>query len=129
MSHRFRIETQKVFFMDEVHPILLEAKSLLGADIEAIEEWNVFRIEVGTPLNSSTVEEVFVDPILERLYWEDGLMDRHQRPDWIIEIQYRPGVTDNIGRSAEDALRVLGIKDSRVATGRLWLIDGALGSH
>ena len=126
MSYRFRIETERLFATEETHPTLVKAQSLVGAVIEAIECWNVFRVETMVPLDQSTVEEVFFDEILERLYWDDSLRQRLNSPDWTIEVQYRSGVTDNIGRSAEDALKLLGIEDSRVASGQLWLIYGTL---
>ena len=125
MSYRFRIETERLFATEELQPILLEAK-LLDSAIEAMERWTVFRVETPTPLSKATTEEVFFDEILERLHWDDSLMQRSKSPDWSIEVQYRPGVTDNIGRSAEEALALLGIDDSRVASGQLWCIDGTV---
>ncbi|MFP4108795.1 MAG: phosphoribosylformylglycinamidine synthase subunit PurS, partial [Desulfonatronovibrio sp.] len=69
--------------------------------------------------------EVLFDPVLHSPSYSpqaDGF-------DWIIEVGFRPGVTDNEGRTATQTLQtVLGLKDEkvRVYTSRQFLIRGAL---
>ena len=44
--------------------------------------------------------------------------------DWFIEVGFRPGVTDNVGKTASEALAVLTGKKVRVYTSRLYAIGG-----
>ncbi|MBW6484579.1 MAG: phosphoribosylformylglycinamidine synthase [Syntrophobacterales bacterium] len=44
--------------------------------------------------------------------------------DWFIEVGFRPGVTDNVGKTAGEALAVLTGKKVRVYTSRLYAISG-----
>ncbi|HQB29216.1 MAG TPA: AIR synthase-related protein [Syntrophales bacterium] len=50
--------------------------------------------------------------------------------DWIIEVGFRPGVTDNVGRTAGEALALLygtpRRKDLRVYTSRKYMLGGSL---
>ena len=74
------------------------------------------------------VEGVLHDPVLQ-------IADNNPSPtnaDWVLEVMYRPGVTDNEGRTARDTLALaLGIKDrSSVAvyTGVQYHITSSQGS-
>ncbi|MHB8091425.1 MAG: phosphoribosylformylglycinamidine synthase subunit PurS [Syntrophales bacterium] len=44
--------------------------------------------------------------------------------DWFIEVGFRPGVTDNVGKTAGEAIAVLTGKKVRVYTSRLYAISG-----
>jgi len=71
--------------------------------------------------------EIFADPLIEQLY--DGRRgdtadtDFHSDADYIAEVTFRPGVTDNAAHSAEEAFALLGVT-ARVASGRLYLLRG-----
>ncbi|WP_028573780.1 phosphoribosylformylglycinamidine synthase subunit PurS [Desulfonatronovibrio hydrogenovorans] len=70
-------------------------------------------------------KEVLFDPVLHRPSYTPQAADF----DWIIEVGFRPGVTDNQGRTATQTLRmVLGSSDNkiRVYTSRQFLIKGRL---
>ncbi len=49
-------------------------------------------------------EELFADPILQQAY-VDGEGLEHAEFDWYVEVGYRPGVTDNVGRTATESLQ------------------------
>ena len=54
------------------------------------------------------VEEVFQDPVIQ-----DATIDEPLKIpfDWLIEVGFRPGVTDNVGRTAREAVeRTLGVQ-------------------
>ncbi|MGO9566897.1 MAG: phosphoribosylformylglycinamidine synthase, partial [Desulfomonilaceae bacterium] len=54
------------------------------------------------------VEEVFQDPVIQ-----DAAIDEPLKIpfDWLIEVGFRPGVTDNVGRTAREAVeRSLGVR-------------------
>jgi phosphoribosylformylglycinamidine synthase II len=67
------------------------------------------------------------DPIIQDFAINRGLADRF---DWLIEVGFRPGVTDNVGKTAREAIELLlGISSDRfrgVYTSRQYVIDGSI---
>jgi phosphoribosylformylglycinamidine synthase len=70
------------------------------------------------------------DPIIQEYAINRGLADRF---DWMIEVGFRPGVTDNVGKTAKEAIALLlGISPGRlrgVYTSRQYVIDGPISRH
>jgi phosphoribosylformylglycinamidine synthase len=70
------------------------------------------------------------DPVTQR-YSVDGALADHF--DWLIEVGFRPGVTDNVGKTAREAVALLlGLSPDeapRVYTSRQYLISGPLGAR
>lgn len=73
------------------------------------------------------VEEVFQDPVIQ-----DAVIDEPLKIpfDWLIEVGFRPGVTDNVGRTAREAVeRTLGVKfqsEEGLYTRKLYFIQGGI---
>ncbi len=85
-------------------------REALGIHVDAVRTVKVFTLEgldaeqVRTLLEKSVLH----DPVLQ----DASLSPLPCDADWIIEVGYRPGVTDNEGRTARDtAALVLGIED------------------
>jgi phosphoribosylformylglycinamidine synthase len=56
----------------------------------------------------SLVEDVFVDPVIQEATIDEPISLPF---DWLVEVGYRPGVTDNVGRTARESVeRTLGVK-------------------
>ena len=98
--------------------------------VEKVKLLNVYTIEVGaTELSSEDLkllgQELFSDPIIEKFSINSPLASPF--PGMVIEVGFKPGVTDNIGRSA-----TIGIKDTlskevkNVYSSTQYLIYGAL---
>jgi phosphoribosylformylglycinamidine synthase II len=70
------------------------------------------------------------DPIIQDFAINTGMADRF---DWLIEVGFRPGVTDNVGKTAKEAVELLlGISSDRlcgVYTSRQYVIDGPISRH
>jgi len=68
------------------------------------------------------------DPIIQNFAINSGLADRF---DWMIEVGFRPGVTDNVGKTAREAIELLLGKLSKrlfgVHTSRQYVIGGPIG--
>src|SRR5512136_2641860 len=68
------------------------------------------------------------DPIIQDYEINKGLADRF---DWLIEVGFRPGVTDNVGKTAREAIELLfGKLPDRlfgVHTSRQYVIEGPIG--
>ncbi len=75
----------------------------------------------------SLVEEVFRDPVIQQASVDEPLSIPF---DWLIEVGFRPGVTDNVGRTAREAVeRTLGTKfgsGEGLYTRKLYYIKGKL---
>jgi phosphoribosylformylglycinamidine synthase II len=67
------------------------------------------------------------DPIIQNFSINSGLADRF---DWLIEVGYRPGVTDNVGKTAKEAIGLLLENPSErlrgVYTSRQYVIEGSI---
>jgi phosphoribosylformylglycinamidine synthase len=104
----------------------------LGLNVRQVRLVDTYTIEDGGAFEperlSRVAREAFSDPITQRIS-----VDRPVAPscDWVLEVGLRPGVTDNVGRTAREAVAlILGsapIAGLQVFTSRQYLLDGALG--
>ncbi len=67
------------------------------------------------PLSDPVIQEYAVDRPLARGF------------DWLIEVGFRPGVTDNVGKTAAEAIALLIGKPVRVTTSRQYAIGAVRG--
>jgi phosphoribosylformylglycinamidine synthase subunit PurSL len=101
----------------------------LGLTVEDVRVADAFVIdkELSRQELESIVEEVFRDPVIQHATIDTPLSLPF---DWLIEVGFRPGVTDNIGRTAREAVeRTLGIRmtrDEGVYTRKLYFLTGTL---
>ncbi|MGD0237778.1 MAG: AIR synthase-related protein [Syntrophorhabdales bacterium] len=102
-------------------------EGLLRTRIDALERRKVYTIDASLTKKelSLLTKELFVDPIAERTLSDkdvDGF-------DWLIEVGYKPGVTDNVGKTARNVAipnivnRELGEREG-VYTSMQYLIGG-----
>lgn len=109
-------------------------RAALGLEVESARLTKVFTIEGldAAQLERALAEAALHDPVLQ----EASLTPFQREPgwieaDWIMEVSFRPGVTDNEGRTARDTLAmVLGLdKKSGLAvyTAARYHIKCALG--
>lgn len=110
--------------------LALRAREDLAVPLERIEEVQVYRLEA--PLKNLKQDiagcgyQVFADPVLQRLCLDEEVYAfRQGTPSFVVEVGYRPGVTDNSARSAEEALALAGIR-AEVASGSLYFLFGPL---
>jgi phosphoribosylformylglycinamidine synthase len=102
-------------------------KSELGMDVRDVRIVNVFTLEGATREQVDLVLEraALHDPVLH----EVSLKPLARDFDWIIEVGFRPGVTDNEGRTARETMGVvLGLSKAeregiKVYTSRQYLIQ------
>ena len=79
---------------------------------------------------SQLAREVFFDPVAENAFLQDFAIAQvvDSPPDYVVEIAWRQGVTDNTGRVAEEAIKLVTAKSVQCGSGSLLLIKGALGA-
>ena len=100
----------------------------LRLDVEKVDTIDVFTIEGNlrkTELRQAATGPLS-DPIIQRHAINRGLADGF---DWLIEVGFRPGVTDNVGRTATEAIELLIGRRTplRVYTSRQYVIRGKIG--
>jgi phosphoribosylformylglycinamidine synthase II len=87
-----------------------------------IVEGNLSRAEI-----RQIAEGPLTDPVIQKYGINRGLAAAF---DWLIEVGFRPGVTDNVGRTATEAIRTLlgngAGKTARVYTSRQYVIRGRI---
>ncbi|OUR97336.1 hypothetical protein A9Q84_13510 [Halobacteriovorax marinus] len=71
-------------------------------------------------ISSSVLEEVFVDTISQKMITHEG--DTQGEFNWVVEVLYRPGVTDNCAKTSKIALSMFDIT-SEVTTGKIFFFN------
>ena len=102
-------------------------RAFLGLPVETAQTRTVYKVHAGlTPAEAEAVRREFTDPVVER-----SAVGRLDAPpfDWMLTVGYKPGVTDNVGRTSKTAVEdILGrhLPDSdAVYTERQFLLTGA----
>lgn len=107
-----------------------EANEFLGISLESMEQVNFYKIESKILSQNELSEkinkigpEVFCDSIIQKIALENIVYDFPKKPRFVVEVSYRPGVTDNPGHAAKEALSVVGLS-AEVSSGSLYFLFG-----
>jgi len=96
----------------------------LGIDVAEVDTIEVYTMEgdiVGDELGK-IASGPLSDPIIQKYAIDRGLAARF---DWLIEVGFRPGVTDNVGKTAREAVELLlNKKGVDVYTSRQYVLRG-----
>ena len=102
----------------------------LGIRADVVQTIEVFTLEDGLTEAEllAAARGPLSDPIIQTFAVNRPLADRF---DWLIEVGFRPGVTDNVGKTAREAIGLLLGREPEatppVFTSRQYLISGPLG--
>ncbi|MFQ6104464.1 MAG: phosphoribosylformylglycinamidine synthase subunit PurS [Candidatus Glassbacteria bacterium] len=102
----------------------------LSIEVDSVRTVKVFTIEAD--LNTGELERLgeglFTDPIVERFTIDEPIASDFS---WLIEVGFRPGVTDNVGKTSLEGMRDMFGRPFNegegVYTSRQYLIQGNLG--
>ncbi|HEB13308.1 MAG TPA: phosphoribosylformylglycinamidine synthase subunit PurL [Actinobacteria bacterium] len=98
----------------------------LKISLESVHVHNVYYID--KDLNEEQVEFIAQDLLADTVMQNHSLASKcDQAADWVIEVGYLPGVTDNVGRTTSEAIApILGLneKSDFVRTAMAYLIKG-----
>ena len=79
--------------------------TFLGLPVDSVSSRTIYKIDTALdPEERERVRVALTDPVTERSSLERLPGDD---PDWVLRIGFRPGVTDNVGRSARVAVEDL----------------------
>ncbi|HOI74093.1 MAG TPA: AIR synthase-related protein [Syntrophales bacterium] len=101
----------------------------LNLDVDTVRTVEVYTVDgdLAPEALEAAASGPLSDPVIQHYAVDRGLADRF---DWLIEVGFRPGVTDNVGKTAREALALLfGSKTEafpRVYTSRQYLLSGPL---
>lgn len=137
-------------FSDPTSDALLRRIELTHPDLRRLIRWarfmDVYWLEVDCPRDKmiGALHEVFWDKVMSWLFTGDlipsaagshgNILDLFDAaPDrlgkfWALERRFRPGVTDNVGRTTVEAFDIVlgkGKVQTRAASGSLLLLEGA----
>ena len=129
MAHRIEVALKKGLRDPLGEKIKTRIENELGLKVESVRSVDVYTIDA--PLSRRQLESLgrgpYSDPITQEWSVDHPLA---QDFDWVIEVGLLPGVTDNVGRTAREALQdCLAIRlkeDERVYTSRQYLIKGEI---
>ena len=95
-----------------------EARGHLGVALQDLEGVKVYKI-----VANDTLPDVFSDPVLQDIYHAATDYGFSEVPSYVVDVSFRPGVTDNPARAAEEALALAGCT-ATVASGDLYFLFG-----
>ncbi|MCF8054133.1 MAG: phosphoribosylformylglycinamidine synthase [Deltaproteobacteria bacterium] len=133
MAHRIEIG-----FQDKIGDVLGEGvkrriNEHLGISVVAVRVVDVYSIvgELSPHELEYLASSVFSDPVIHTYTIDAPLALRKDNFSWIIEVGFLPGVTDNVGKTASEAL-LTALKKSddqlfRVFTSKQYLLQGNIG--
>ncbi|MEW6376797.1 MAG: phosphoribosylformylglycinamidine synthase subunit PurS [Thermodesulfobacteriota bacterium] len=129
MAHRIEIGLKKGIRDPLGEKVGRRIKNDLGLPVESVKTLSVFTLDI--ELSKEDLKRVatgpFLDPIIQE-YRIDGPLARDF--DWLVEVGFKPGVTDNVGKTAKEAIEWrLGRKlkeEEKVYTSTQYLFRGSL---
>ncbi|MBT8352517.1 MAG: phosphoribosylformylglycinamidine synthase subunit PurS, partial [Deltaproteobacteria bacterium] len=127
MPHRLEIALKPGLFDAEGEGVRQKAKNYFGFQIDEVRTVNIIIIDadLSSAQLKSVQNEIFTNPVIEVSSFAPLDIDF----DWTIWIGYKPGVRDNPGSTAIEAIEdVLGIKlgnDDAVYTSRRYCLKGS----
>jgi phosphoribosylformylglycinamidine synthase len=131
----FRVEVGLKRHVRDVHgeKVARKVREELGRSVEQVRTLRVFTVEglsaqqIGTVLEAGALH----DPVLHEI----SLSPLAEGFDWVLEVGFRPGVTDNEGRTATETVAlVLGLKGEaasalKIYTSTQYLLSGVDGEE
>jgi phosphoribosylformylglycinamidine synthase len=129
MAHRIEVGLQSAVKDAWGEKIKRRVWEDLHLRVDAVSGIDVYTLDMEATAEDLMLiaEGPLVDPVIQRYAVDAPLA---QDFDWLIEVGFRPGVTDNVGRTAREAVElVLGRKvraDEKVYTSKQCLIKGSL---
>ncbi|MFW5996820.1 MAG: AIR synthase-related protein [Lentisphaeria bacterium] len=126
----YRLEIAPLANIGDPHgqSVKRQAVEFLQLPVEDVSTRSVYSLFLKcTEREAEAVRAAFVNPIIEQAFV--GESEPNNSFDWFITVGYRPGVTDNVARSAESAIadildRELA-EDENVFTSTEYFIKGA----
>lgn len=140
MTSIARIEVKSLSGQRRDHSVAQDARQFLDVPVAASETVAVYWIQArsGKALPEDELSEwtnsVLIDPVIQVPIIEAGdysfTKGDREEPSFGVEVRFRPGVTDNVGRSATEAIHLISSfareNDVQVYSGKMDLLYGKI---
>jgi phosphoribosylformylglycinamidine synthase len=99
----------------------------LGISLDSVRTVTAYNIDADLPLPEleKLGQELFSDRVTEKYSTDSHLADGIDF-NWLIEKGFRPGVTDDVGKTSEDGIKDILGKDVKVYASKQYLLSGKL---
>lgn len=106
MAHRVEVSLKEGFFDALAERVRRDLRDYFGLRVQAVRRIEVYTVDADLDLEilEAFAREALSDPVTQQ-YAIDRPLARDF--DWIVEVAFLPGVTDNVGRTAKEALEAL----------------------
>lgn len=135
-----RIEVRELDGNPREHRLVRQAKKYFQVALHGAEEWQAYWLKAasGKTIPQEEIQHwagaVFSDPIMQQAFTATApfqpLPQLPAEPSFVIEVRFLPGVTDNVGRSATEALSLTSAfaksEGVRVYSGKIYYVYGAI---
>lgn len=127
MSYRIEIACKESVRDIPGEKLIGTIMSNLGIRIEDARVVDVFTVDaaIEDPVLHILKNDAFVDPVIQRGYLNEPTP---MYGAWAIEVGFKPGVTDNVGRTAKEVIQSLSgrklTKEEGVYTSKLFFLKG-----
>ena len=103
MANRIEIGLKRGVRDPRGRGVVAKARQFLHLAVRSCQTRDVYKVDVAlTPKQLRHVKDAFTDPVIAR-----SAVGRLPPPafDWLIEVGFKPGVTDNVGHTARAVVR------------------------
>jgi len=123
MAHRIEVAFKPEFVDAAGDATAKRIAEDLGIKTDSVKTVDVYTVDSDIPRSEleQLSRSLFSDPIVQRYSIDRPAADKF---DWLVEVGFEPGVTDNVGTTAREAVRDVIGKDCPVYTSRQYLFQG-----
>ncbi|MFH0909247.1 MAG: AIR synthase-related protein [bacterium] len=103
MAFRIEIALKRGVRDPRARGVVAKARKFLRLPVGACQTRDIYKVDVPlSPKELRKVKSAFTDPVIAR-----SAVGRLSPPsfDWLVEVGFKPGVTDNIGSTAREVVR------------------------
>ncbi len=129
MAHRIEISYKEGLLDVPGEKLRRRIKSDLGLQIEKVHVVEVYTVDADLEPEILTIlsNEAFVDPVIQKGHLDTAT---DAEGDWVVEVGYKPGVTDNIGRTAKEVTEAMTGREFQDGEGvynsRMYFLKGSI---
>ena len=129
MAHRIEISYKEGLRDVPGEKLKRRIKSDLNIDLEGVRVVDVYTVDadVGPDILAVLKDDAFVDPVIQQGLLGDAT---YFDADWVVEVGYKPGVTDNVGRTAKEVVEAMAGKPfengEAVYNSKMYFLKGAI---
>ena len=103
MAVRIEIALKRGVRDPRARGVLAKTRKFLRLPVNSCQTRDIYKVDVPlSPKEVRKLKNAFTDPVIAR-----SAVGRLPAPsfDWLIEVGFKPGVTDNVGRTAREVIR------------------------